>query len=52
MGCILTRLWSRPQVAIRGTAVFGISALALVFSPRGCHVGETATLALSCLHVK
>lgn len=31
-----TWLWSWPQVASRGTAVFGASELALFFSPWGC----------------
>lgn len=33
-----THFWSHPQVAIKGTAVFGASVLPLLFRPGGCHL--------------
>lgn len=45
-----THFWSPPQEAIRGTTVFGITALASLFSPgTGCHLFSThALLCLLC----
>lgn len=44
----LIHFWSQPQEAVRGTTVFGISALASLFSPgTGCHLFSTH--ALLCL---